>query len=254
MYVIIILALIQAISEFLPISSSGHLALFGSLLDKSNPYLDASLHLGTALALLVFLRQEVMEVIRDLRKLFGLALATLPVLGVAYLLKDQIEWLHQDQRVLWVVMVGLIFGTLLLWLADYRGVKAKGQLRWPTLRQACLVGLGQISSLWPGVSRSGSSTATAVLTGLDLVSSAKFSFLTAIPITLIVGGYSLLDLGSTQSQYSYPQLLAGVGITAISGYFILRYLIKYLARHNLRVFIYYRLFLIFVLGLMIVLK
>lgn len=253
MWVIIILALIQAISEFLPISSSGHLALFGSLLDKSNPYLDASLHLGTALALLVFLRREVMEALRDFRKLASLALATVPVLGIAYILRDQIEWLHQDQRVLWVVLIGLTFGTLLLWLADHKGISRQARLAWPTFWQACLIGLGQITSLWPGVSRSGSSTATSVLAGLDLVSSAKFSFLTAIPITLIVGGYSLVDLGSSQNQYSYPQLLLGVGITAVSGYFILSFLVKYLARHNLKVFIYYRLFLIFALSLIIVL-
>ena len=242
LWFLIFLSVLQGVTELFPVSSLGHTllvpGLFGMHIDKHAPQLIpflVALHLGTALALLVFFRRRWIVLIRGFfatlagrrddegHMMWALIIGTLPACVVGLLLEKRLEMVFKDLR---IVAAALIVNGLLLWLGDRiertRPHKAPEKL---TFRQAFLVGLAQIGALIPGFSRSGLTMIAGSATGLDKEKAAEFSFLLGTPIILAAGLLEIPKLFRAPAQLG-DALLGGV-LTAIAAWFSLRFLMRY---------------------------
>ena len=202
---ILLVAFVQGITEFLPISSSGHLALIPML--TSHPYqgqiLDVAAHIGTLVAVAVYLRSDLFKIMTSLvdinpadhlivHRQLGLMIlfATLPIIFIGYLVNyAEWQWLTLITTLAWA---NLIF-AFLLWAADHFGKSALDltQMRWAA---AFTIGLLQVFSLIPGASRSGVTITAARCLGYDRVSAARFSLLLSIPVILGAGFLKVIEL------------------------------------------------------------
>ena len=251
-----VLGFVQGLTEFLPISSSGHLILVPWLLGwpPHSKAFDAALHLGTVAALLIYFWRDWVELVRavlaglgnaDARKDPRWRLAWLLVIGsipaglVGVVLESQIE---QRLGQPWMVAVLLIVFGLVLLLAD-RVANQQRSIDDVRLQDALAVGLAQILALAPGVSRSGITMTAGLFVGLDRPSAARFSFLLSTPITLAAALYSLRHLvgpgaGGGEGGLS---LLVGILFSAVFGILAIGFLLRYLQRNSLVTFVWYRL-------------
>jgi undecaprenyl-diphosphatase len=248
----LILGLVQGATEFIPISSSGHLVLVPWLLGWPEPGLafSALLHWGTLLAVLIAFRREVgnliwaaLHALRDrsladpqARIACWIVLASIPAAIVGLLLKDFFETLFSTPR---AVALFLLMTSLILWFGERYGAQLKtaAKMRWA---DAVLVGLAQAGAIAPGISRSGATISAAMLLGVTRVEAARFSFLLMIPATLGAGILSLIDL--TQSGVlgeDWLPLTIGFLASTLSGILAIRWLLTYLARRSLATFAVY---------------
>jgi undecaprenyl-diphosphatase len=253
---IVVLAVVQAVTEFLPVSSSGHLILVPFFLGWPDQGLtfDVATHAGTLLAVLVYFRRDVRDLIAGFftgrpagdgeysaRALsWWIGLGTLPagLAGLAF--KDLIE--TQARNPLLIASTAAGYG-LLLWLADRLGGRSReiGGLGW---RDALLIGIAQALALVPGTSRSGITITTALLLGFDRPTAARFSFLLSIPITAVAVVLELAELvaaGVTAEQL-FPMVLGAV-VSAAAGYAVIAWLLGWLRQRSLTVFAVYRVLL-----------
>lgn len=189
----IILGVVQGLTEFLPISSDGHLALAQHLLGAVQPlWVDVAVHVATLAAILVAFRAPIVDLLRGVAKgdreawrLVGLfAIASVPAAVFGLLLKDHVESLKQS---LWFIGVAFIVMGLFLWTAKTR---MNGRRERPTVLEALLIGLGQAAAILPAISRSGSTITIALWRGIHPERAAAFSFLLGIPA---IGGAALLE-------------------------------------------------------------
>ncbi len=267
----IILGIVQGAAEFIPISSSAHLIIVPWLAGWDNPALtslpfDVALHLGTLLAVLIFFWDEWVCLIRagvasiierrvggdpERRLAWFVVLATIPGAIAGALFEPEIEGLfHQPgmpiKPVAMIVMALIIAGLgLLLWLAD-RLARHLETLQKITFVQAILIGISQAFAVFPGVSRSGSTITAGLGLGLKRDAAAKFSFLLSAPVIGGAGLKSLVEIIVGAQNGTIPQsdlMLFPIGFiaAAITGYFCIRFLMNYLQRHTMDVFVYYRL-------------
>jgi undecaprenyl-diphosphatase len=245
----IILGLVQGVTEFVPVSSSGHLIIAHRLLGISETGLafDVALHLGTLLALVIFFYKDIAELAAALvrktaysRLAWLLVFATLPAAVIGVLLEDMAESSFRSVR---LVAVNLIVVGVVMIMAERHLAKLPKptSLQGISGRQAIAVGLAQAAALIPGVSRSGGTISVGLLAGLDRVAAARFSFLLAIPITF--GAILKVTLsGNTLSHISQELELFTVGIVTafVSGLIAIRFLLKFVAKYRLNLFAYYR--------------
>jgi undecaprenyl-diphosphatase len=188
MIIELILAVIQAATEFLPVSSSGHLALF-SILFNTHPdlFFITLLHIASMIAVLIFVRKEILELLKfnkeAIRLWLFIIIATIPGALLGFLLKDQIE--SAFSSVLFLGLAFLFTGTIILL------TKIPRQKKILSLKSSVFVGLSQAIALFPGVSRSGMSVSAGLFNGLEKEKAVKFSFLLFIPLSL---GALLLEL------------------------------------------------------------
>jgi undecaprenyl-diphosphatase len=253
----LVLGIVQGISEFVPISSSGHLVLVPWFFGWEKPSLlfDTMLHWGTLVSIfLVFWRDFwniTVAVIRGLmqRSLadFNARLGWLIVIGsipaavVGLLFKDFFEELFHSPRSVGFFL--LVTAALLLgseWLT--RSAAQRRPLQRLTLRDTIIIGLGQALALAPGISRSGSTIAAGLIAGLNRETAARFSFLLGTPAFFGAGLLELLDaLGTDQADVvaQLPALIVGFLASAIVGYMAIRLLLAYLRTHSLHIFAYY---------------
>ena len=229
--------LIQGLTEFLPISSSGHLVLVPALLGQEPPDLatSAMLHLGTLVAVLVYFRTEVVEVLTFTRKgrrlLVLLLIGTIPaaVIGIAF--ESQFDWLNK--RPTGVALALLLTGVVMYttrWLP--RGERTVENT---TVKDTIVYGLGQAVALIPGVSRSGSTISTGLLQGFTHAEAARYSFLLGIPAIAGAGllkGMELVDSGVGIGS----EIFVGVAVAAISGYAAIAFLLRLIGRTGLAPF------------------
>lgn len=249
----IVLAIVQGLSEFLPISSSGHLILVPSLLgwpDQGLPF-DVALHIGTLVAVIAYFRVQLLQMARawfgsltgrgltpDGRLAWCVLLGTIPV-GIAGLVfGDEIERTLRDPLFVAAMLAG--FG-ILMWLADWLGAQRRDEysVGW---RDALLIGAAQALALMPGTSRSGVTMTMARGLGLTRLASARFSFLLAVPGIAMAGGYEFLKLVTgpgSGGQWSTMGL--GFVVSAVTGYLCIHVLLKFIARFGLLSFALYRL-------------
>ncbi|HEY8425964.1 MAG TPA: undecaprenyl-diphosphate phosphatase [Limnochordales bacterium] len=254
----VVLGLVQGLTEFLPVSSSGHLVLVQHLLGITTPQLlfDVVVHLGTLLAVLVALRTEVLAVLRGVvawpRLLAGGPLAasdardgqlaawvlvgTIPAGIVGLTLDDAIEGLFGSVR---TVGLALMATAALLAVADRARGRSAGltEVGWG---RALVIGLAQAVAIIPGISRSGSTIAAGLLTGVQRDAAARFSFLLAAPT--IAGAGLLAALKGASGELASPGtavLLTGFAAAALSGYVAIRLLLATLQRGALRYFAIY---------------
>lgn len=254
-----ILGFIQAVTEFLPISSSGHLILAREFFNFDpkifNLSFDIILHFGTLLALIVFFWKDLKEMTISLfkkgadKKLFyAIVLATIPAVLIGLLFSDFIE--KELRGSLIVVLMLVIFGIIFIFVENISS-KTKG-LKDIKSKDAVLIGGAQAVSLIPGVSRSGITIVTGLFLGFKREEAAKFSFLLSIPTIFLVSLKDIYDL--SKSNFTFPYLnvyLVGLAVSAIASFLVIKFFLNYLKKHTLKPFAYYRfalalLFLLFV--------
>ncbi len=248
----ILLGIVQGLTEFLPVSSSGHLILTEKLLGirASSLAFDVALHAGTLMALIIFFRHDIARLIKavkhkthEARIARLLLIATLPAVLVGLGLEGLVE---DTFRSMVLVAVNLIFVAIFMLIAERQYGKRKDFTKLNNIRtkQALVVGLAQALAIIPGVSRSGSTITAGLLGGMDRVSATRFSFLLGIPITfgallkMLVGGE-----GISQVQNDATVFLAGICAALLSGIFAIRFLINFLSKYGLTIFAYYRIVL-----------
>lgn len=254
---VVILALIQGITEFLPISSSAHLILPSQILGWPDQGLafDVAVHVGTLLAVMIYFREDLRKLIIGWFGQFGQAgvsaesrlawyiiLATIPA-GLAGLLFNDFIELHLRSASV-IASTSIIFG-LLLWWVDVRA-KQNVSLEHMTLVMALLIGLAQALALIPGTSRSGITITVALMVGLSRTDSARFSFLLSIPIILLSGAYEGLGLVD-ESEVDWIGVLVGVLVSGISAYICIHYFLAFISRLSMLPFVIYRIVLGFFL-------
>jgi undecaprenyl-diphosphatase len=250
----VLLALVQALTEFLPVSSSGHLILVPRLLGWSDQGLefDIATNTGTLLAVVVYFRADLAAMTRgaveslrrgelataEARLAWAVALGTLPAAIVGLLIK---EWVATAARGWQLIAANAVVYGLLLLAADRLGRKRR-ELAQLGVRQGLLIGLAQALALIPGTSRSGVTMTAALGLGYTREAAARFSFLLAVPIGILVGGKQIFDLARGVPLGVPPVALAlGVGVSAVAGYGVIALLLGWVRRRSLAVFACYRL-------------
>jgi undecaprenyl-diphosphatase len=255
----VVLGIVQGLTEFLPVSSSGHLIVVPALLGWHDPFIDSlafsvMLHIATLLALLVYFRADWLRLIPaglaairdrslgddpDRRLAWLLAVATIPAVIVGVALNDLIETAFREPR---LVAVTLVLGAAILFVADRVGSHSKG-VDSISVRVAAGIGAAQALALVPGVSRSGISISAGLFAGLDRESAARFAFLMATPITAGAGLWELRKIVGGEAGVDLPlvPLLAGMVAALIAGLLAIAVLLRYLRTHGTGVFVAYRL-------------
>jgi undecaprenyl-diphosphatase len=251
-----VLGVVQGLTEFLPVSSSGHLILVPHVFgwpDQGQAF-DAVTHIGTLAALIAYFRAELIDLVtgRLSRRLtLVLLVATIPA-GLAGLLFGKA--IEAQLRSPLLIAGTTAFWGLMMWLADHRARSmshtAHDPLEHVDWGRGIAVGVAQAVALVPGTSRSGITITTGIFTGLDRATAARFSFLLGIPITAAAGGYKLVQLMRTGVPADeVGPLLAAVVAAFLSGWLAVWFLVGYVRRRSLTPFVIYRL----VLSLLIVL-
>ena len=249
----LLLAFVQSATEFLPVSSSGHLILMEKLnFSHQTLLMDISLHLGTLIAVMAFFAKDICRLLIGFwhkgaeQKLgFELIIATLPALIVGFFLKDIVETTLRSPL---VIAFTAVFYGILLWIVDKKAPKTKtiGQM---TYRNALYIGLAQALALIPGTSRSGITMTCARFLGYSRTDSAKFSMLMSIPVIFCGAAYMLLTayLNQSLSVESLSQIGAGILAAAVFGLVAVWFLMRWLKTASFAVFAVYRI----VLGLVL---
>ncbi|MTD47534.1 undecaprenyl-diphosphate phosphatase [Conexibacter sp. W3-3-2] len=254
----ILLGAVEGLTEFLPISSTGHLTVIEKLLgyeidDPDITAFTAIIQVGAVLATLIFLRHDIRRILMawfagltqssrrdepDYRFAWAILLGSLPLGIVGLLFKDTIE---TTLRNLWFVGGALILWSFVMYAADRGATQERGE-KDVTRRDTIIIGLAQCLALIPGVSRSGATVSIGLIRGIDRVTATKLAFFLAIP--------ALAGAGTLQSFTRYDEITAGVGwgptitATAVSfvvGYAAVTWLLRFVAGHTYTVFIVYRL-------------
>ena len=251
----IVLAVVQGITEFLPISSSAHLILPSQLLGWTDQGIafDVAVHVGSLFAVIIYFRQTLMQlathfVLGLLKKdhdrsmyLQGwfLIIGTIPAVIIGFFAQDFIG--NNLRSILVIAVTTTIFG-LLLWWADFgaKQVKSLEQLTW---KDAVFIGFAQAIALIPGTSRSGITMTTGLKLGMKKVDSARFSFLLSIPLILASGLLMTLDLIATPSAFDLQALLYGSVLSFISAFACIVVFLKWIERSGFLPFVIYRLLL-----------
>ncbi len=239
---VIILGIIQGVTEFLPISSSGHLVIFQYLFGINTDQLTLTvfLHFGTVIPVIIIYWEDVKGILmfkKEQRRLSWLVLiGIIPTAILGFLFEDYIEGLFSSIQ---IVGYMLLITGLLIYLTE-RLSKVKFSLNEMKEHNAIIVGLAQGLAMIPGISRSGSTIVSSLLQGLDRESAAKFSFLLSVPVIFGVGLLELKDVLTVGlEQITWFNIFLGFLASAISGYFAIKYLIHILKKGSLVIFSYY---------------
>ena len=260
----IILAIVQGITEFLPVSSSAHLILVPELLGWADQGLafDVAVHVGTLLAVLVFLRKELQAIIPawlvgwkgfdwDTSGKLGwlLVLATIPVGLIGLLAGDYIEAYLRTSLV--IAASTLVFGLLLGW-ADRSGHENQKPMEELTWKQTLTVGIAQAFALIPGTSRSGVTMTAMLAMGFDRVASARFSFLMAVPAIALPGLLKGGELASSGQSVAWDVLMIGVAVSAVMAFSCMHWFMRLIQKVGMTPFVIYRILLAIVIVALLV--
>lgn len=249
-----LLGVIQGLTEFLPVSSSAHLILarfyFGWEAPEFGLAFDVALHVGTLAAIVAYFWSDLLAMLAALpsalsanagvpgRLIRLIAVGTVPAIVAGLLFNDYIE---TQLRTPLVAAIALAAGAVVMLIAERatRTTRDEGGL---TMADALLIGLAQACALVPGVSRSGATIAVGMLLGVRREAAARFTFLLAIPAILAAAGKESIELRHMHPDAQLLTLFAvGAGVSALVGYLTIKYFLRYLTRHRLDVFAYYRL-------------
>ena len=252
---VVVLSVVQGLTEFLPVSSSGHLAIVSRLFfdDDAGASFTAVTQLGTEVAVLVYFARDIARIVKawvtglftpaardaDYRLGWYVIIGTIPIGLLGLLFKDEIR---TGARNLWLIATALIVFSAVIAAAEYYGRQTRHveQLTW---RDSVTVGLAQCLALVPGVSRSGATISAGLFLGLDRELAARFGFLLAIPAVFASGLFSLPDafhpVGEGMSA-SGPQLLVATLIAFVVGFAAVSWFLRFLVRHSMYWFVAYR--------------
>ncbi|GJM05999.1 MAG: undecaprenyl-diphosphatase [marine bacterium B5-7] len=235
----VVLALVQGLTEFLPISSSAHLILASKFAGWQDQGLvmDIAAHFGSLLAVLIYYRQDVFKLLsgKDWPLFQQLLLASIPIALVGFLLADFIE---NQLRDVWVIAAAsAVFGVLLWWSQKFT---AQVSL---SVKNAVLIGLAQCLALIPGASRSGVTMTAAMALGMSKTQAAKFSFLLAIPAILMTTAYGGMKLLKSPQSYDLTALTTVTLLSFLAAWFCIHWFMKFIEKINFIWFMHYRLLL-----------
>ena len=250
---IIVLALVQGLTEFLPISSSAHLIMVPILTGWEDQGLafDVAVHVGTLTAVVLYFKKEINSMLfawfaslkgkhsEDSKLAWGVLIGTIPVGLAGLLFKDVIS--EHLRTPLVIAATTLIFGFL-LWYADWSGKRNRDEhtLSW---KDIIVIGCAQAIALIPGTSRSGITITAGLLLGLTAPAAARFSFLLSIPVIVLAGGVETLEYLKVASLDDMNDLIIGASISAVSAYLCIHYFLMLLERVGMTPFVIYRLLL-----------
>lgn len=236
----IILGIIQGLTEFLPISSTGHLYLGRHLfgLDEAGLFLDTMLHIGTLIAVLVIYKDELINMIKNPlgKRTFLLIIGTIPAVIIGLLFKDMFDSISKSG-----ITIGweFLFTGFILWIADSikNGSKKMDQI---SFWDAFIIGIFQAAAIFPAISRSGLTIAAGLFRKLDKETAAYFSFLLSIPV--ILGGI-IFEIGDIVSGHtesiSFVNLFVATISSAVFGYFAIVWMIQFVKNKSLKIFAVY---------------
>jgi len=254
----LLIALVQGLTEFLPVSSQAHLVLYSWVTGGVYQGLDFDiiLHAGSLLAVVAYFRRELLVMTRawagslsgaranaDSRLAWWIIIGTLPAVVFGFLLKDMAE---DELRAIWVMTTSLIvFGLLLGW-ADWHGRRDRDEYQLG-LRAVLVIGFAQVLALIPGTSRSGITITAALFMGLTREAASRFSFLLSIPVIAGATVLGLRDLSEAELALPWGLYALGFGVSAVSTYVCIHYFLAFIKRIGMQPFVVYRV----VLGLLL---
>ena len=250
---IIVLAILQGLTEFLPISSSAHLILPSQMLgwDDQGQAFDVAVHAGSLLAVVLYFRREVgaMTVAwgkslkgqhdNESKLAWMIILGVIPAGLIGYLLDEFIEANLRTAEV--IAATTIVFG-LLLWYADKKAVQVKDEYQ-VTIKNVLTIGFAQVLALIPGTSRSGITITAGLMVGLTRHAAARFSFLLSIPLIACAGGYKALVLMSETGPVDWSAIGLGTLLSFVSAYACIHYFLILVERIGMMPFVIYRLIL-----------
>lgn len=250
---IIVLALLQGLTEFLPISSSAHLILPSQMFgwDDQGLAFDVAVHAGSLFAVVLYFRKEVTQMTVSWSKSFGghrdkdsqlawlIILATIPAGLIGYVMDDFIE---ANLRTATVIAITTIVFGLLLWFAD-RTAKQQIDEYQITVKKVMIIGLAQVLALIPGTSRSGITITAGLMVGLTAKAAARFSFLLSIPLIFAAGGYQTIKLVQQTMPVDWTAIGLGTVLSFVSAYACIHYFLILVEKVGMLPFVIYRLIL-----------
>ena len=246
---IVILSLIQGISEFLPISSSAHLVVVSTLYEfkSSSLLIDVSLHFGSLLAIIFFFRKELINLRNNLKLLSLMFFGSVPLIIVGYILyKTELIYALRDIRI--IAWSTLIFGIILYFADKCRfDKKISSNLN---LKTILYIGLFQILALIPGVSRAGITITAARFFKFNRFDSSKISFLLAIPALTGASVLGLKDIVNQNFEFSYLVFIA-ITLSFLFSYFTVKFFLEYINKFSLNIFVIYRIVVAVILFIII---
>ena len=266
---VLILGFIQGIAEFLPISSSAHLIIFRDIFGigagmSANIELtfDIALHFGTLLAIGVFFFWDFIKMIQkgftkgvkddDGKILWYLVAATIPAAIVGVLFEEPIEKIIRSNYV--IIALALAIMGIIIYLADKYSKQTKN-IKQMTLKDAIIIGCSQVFALIPGFSRSGTTIAAGRILGLERESAAKFSFFLSAPVVLGAVVLQLIkDSVWSVIVANLSTFILGILVSFIIGIICIKYLLKYLQKHNFKIFMIYRVILAIIVLLYVIIR
>jgi undecaprenyl-diphosphatase len=250
---VVVLGFVQGLTEFLPVSSSGHLRIVSGVFFHNDPgaAFTAVSQLGTEAALLIYFAKDIGRLVAtwfrgivnaevrrtpDYRLAWLVIVATVPISLFGLLFKHQIETVARN---LWIIAGTLLIFGVLLGLAERFGPQ-KIELDNVSWSEGIIMGFAQVLALVPGVSRSGGTISAGLFLGLTRPAAVRISFLLGIPAVVAAGLFQLADIGDS-GGVSVPQMAVGTLIAFVVGYAVIAWLLRYVQRHSVYVFVWYRL-------------
>ncbi|MGH7290567.1 MAG: undecaprenyl-diphosphate phosphatase, partial [Myxococcota bacterium] len=252
---VIVLSVVQGLTEFLPVSSSGHLAIVSEVFfgRDAGASFTAVIQIGTEIAVLIYFARDIVRIVRawfgglfdrarrtpDYWLGWWVIIGTIPIGAAGLVFK---HYIRGDVRNLWIIATALIVFSAVIAAAEYYGRQTRPieQFTW---RDSIVIGVAQCLALIPGVSRSGATISAGLFLGQERAAAARFGFLLAIPAVLASGLFSLPDAfhpeGAGMSATG-PQLLVGTIIAFVIGYGAVAWFLKFLVRHGMYWFVGYR--------------
>ena len=242
---VILLSLVEGVTEFLPISSSGHLVLVETIfklnVEELKSY-DVALHIGSLAAILIYFRKTILQIItKDRKYIVYLIIGTIPAVIAGFTLSDFIDKIFRNTLSIGIILI--LVGVYFLIAEKISSKSATRNLQSANYKLPLLIGLAQMFALIPGVSRSGSTISTGILLGLERKKAAEFSFLLG---SIAITGAGLLTALDITDKIDWQTTGIGFAASLISSYFAIRFLMKFFEKNTLRPFAYYR----FAIGLL----
>ena len=253
----LVLGLVQGLTEFLPISSSGHLRIVSEIFfgDDAGAAFTAVTQLGTEAAVLIYFARDIGHLVAtwfrgfvsaqvratpDYRIAWLVIIGTIPIGVLGFIFEDQIQ---TSGRNLWIIGSTLIVFGLVLGAAERYGQQRR-PLQQLTVTDGVVMGLAQAMALVPGVSRSGGTISAGLFLGLTRPTAVRYSFLLAIPAVIAAGLFQIPDVftvGGPGLQPSVAQMIVATALAAVVGYAAIAWLLRYVERHSVYLFVWYRL-------------
>ena len=243
---------VQGLTEFLPVSSSGHLVLSSSLYKlitgktlcsggDEEIFFDVMVHIGTLVAVLAYFKNDIIRLIKpgnEEKIPLYLLIGTISTIFVAFPLRGHFEALIYNPAMVGIVLI--ITGTM-LFFTEYISQSIPKKDKLVGWKRAVIIGLAQGLAITPGLSRPGTTIAAGLATGLDRITAARYSFLLSIPIIALGGIYHSLELGFTGgfAGFNWPAIISGTLISGIVGYHCIKYFIIFISKNRLHAFAIY---------------